>query len=731
MNQEHALSYVSSNNTESSIEITLQLDGQVDPADEVKYIILYGPTINTVNYEGHTQTFTFDGLEPDTPYTFHFEVEKNGESIASLYEITMVTAGGQQAPAYFEDAGLERAVRNSLGIEDDSYQLVDSDIERLVELEGSTYGDSSFEITSLKGLEIAKNLKTITMYNNNISDLSPISTLTQLENLYLGNNNISDLSPIQNLINLKQLTIGANPISDVTVLKNFPNLDTLDLSETNVDISVVTLLPKLDYLNLDSANITSKDLVAVSSLKNLLYLHLNDNDLTDVSALSKLVNLKQLLLEDNHVTNLAPLSGLKSLEFLMLNNNGISNLLPLSNLVNLRQLFLGNNNLSDLTTLSYLDNVELLNLNTNGFSKIDNLLDMDSLQMVILSDNSLYTSAENVIHALEEKSIYVSVNQGDVGKAGAEPAPIIAKPVVENGVAAINQSMIEDAVKGAPVKIDVSQAEEVKVTLPVEIVNSLKESGAPITLTSSKVALHIPTNNLPADKEISADVQKLEPVENAVSDVYDFTIFADGERVSQFEEPITLTFNVDVEKVKNPADLQVYYFNGVSREWELIPGAVYEDGKVLVTTDHFSIYSVFEVAGSAEEVTDVIAAEEPVIETTDEITEGSSEEPVGETDEEATTPEVEETNQEENSNVVENNQQAVETGKTSEEATNNEDKTTMIENTEKNTVVDKDEVEGGEKLPVTASSLFNTLLLGSVILLAGVTILFVYRKRLQ
>ena len=151
---------------------------------------------------------------------------------------------------------------------------------------------------------------------------------------------------------------------------------------------------------------------------------------------------------------------------------------------------------------------------------------------------------------------------------------MVAKPVVENGIATINTSIIKGTAKGAPVKIDLSNVEEVKVELPKEVIQSAKESGAPITLTSSKVQLHIPSNNLPANKEISTDINKLDPIENAVSDVFDFTISAGGESISSFEEPITLTFDVDVSKVNNPADLQAYYYNEDSGEWQLIPGAV-------------------------------------------------------------------------------------------------------------------------------------------------------------
>ncbi len=51
-------------------------------------------------------------------------------------------------------------------------------------------------------------------------------------------------------------------------------------------------------------------------------------------------------------------------------------------------------------------------------------------------------------------------------------------------------------------------------------------------------------------------------------------------------------------KVKNTNDLKVFYYNEKTKEWELVPGAVYKNGKVEVKTSHFSTFAVFEVAGN-------------------------------------------------------------------------------------------------------------------------------------
>ncbi|WP_099354700.1 leucine-rich repeat domain-containing protein [Fredinandcohnia onubensis] len=496
-----------------------------------------------------------------------------------------------------------------------------------------------------------------------------------------------------------------NPISDVSVLKNLPNLDTLYLNNFTGDPSSLGSLTQLEELVLTSSNLTNQDIANVSTLKNLKRLNLSNNNITDISALSGLTQIEELFLIDNQITNVSPLRNMKQLRHLTVHNNAVSNVSPLSNLPKLKSLYLGFNKLSDLSSFENLNQVELLYLESNNISKIDSLLEMDSLSYVDLFNNPLFTSAENVVKALEEKDVYVDVLSEDLGRGGTEQTqeetkpeenkepteneekpegntgskdttqddsesqienngePTTVTPQITNGTASVVNSDVEKVQKGATLVVDVSQTESTKVNLSKEQVKTLKEKGASFAIKNNSIELQIPLNNLPDGKEISTDIKKLKPVKNAVSDVYDFTIYADGTAVSQFKEPVTLVFAVDESKIKNSDDLQVYYFNEAKQKWELIPGAKYNNGQVTVTTNHFSIYTVFEVSGSSKTAEKELVAEHP------------------------------ETTQ-----------------------TSSGDKTGL------------EEVEG-KLLPETASPQFNTLIVGTVILLAGVILLFAYRRK--
>ena len=64
-------------------------------------------------------------------------------------------------------------------------------------------------------------LEVLTLYSNNITDLSPLVSLTNLKDLLLNNNNISDLTPLYEMTQLKRVLLRNNPVSieDVNALR--------------------------------------------------------------------------------------------------------------------------------------------------------------------------------------------------------------------------------------------------------------------------------------------------------------------------------------------------------------------------------------------------------------------------------------------------------------------------------------------------------------------------------
>ena len=158
-----------------------------------------------------------------------------------------------------------------------------------------------FLIRSLRGLECATNLTSISFSGNAITDLTPLAGLKKLKCLNLAGGQISDVSPLQELLGLEVLNLADNEISDIAPLTN---------------------LKGLRYLNL-SRNAVS-DLTPLSGLVRLEYLALNGNAVTDISALSQLTALELLFLAGNNIDNIGVLSQLGHLQYLDLEQNPLS-----------------------------------------------------------------------------------------------------------------------------------------------------------------------------------------------------------------------------------------------------------------------------------------------------------------------------------------------------------------------------------------------------------------------
>ena len=109
----------------------------------------------------------------------------------------------------------------------------------------------SRRIKDLRGLETAKNLRSLDLGSNQISDLTPLANLNQLTTLDLGSNQISDLTPLANLNQLTRLELADNRISDLTPLVNLDKLIFLSIGMNDfLDISPLTELPDLETLSL-------------------------------------------------------------------------------------------------------------------------------------------------------------------------------------------------------------------------------------------------------------------------------------------------------------------------------------------------------------------------------------------------------------------------------------------------------------------------------------------------
>ena len=87
-------------------------------------------------------------------------------------------------------------------------------------------------------------LKGVIIWDSKISDLRPLTSLTNLTTLSLSGNNISDIRPLISLTNLTHLILRDNKILDVASLKSLTKLIVLDLSGNPIKNKTCPLKPK-------------------------------------------------------------------------------------------------------------------------------------------------------------------------------------------------------------------------------------------------------------------------------------------------------------------------------------------------------------------------------------------------------------------------------------------------------------------------------------------------------
>ena len=138
---------------------------------------------------------------------------------------------------------LRAAIAQDLGVD----VITKDNLERL---QGLTIPDAH-NLTELTGLEYAKGLITLRMYNHRVTDLTPLQDLVQLEELTMAVGPISDINPLSNLTNLKKLNLDYNKIEDIAPLAGLVGLKELYLPFNQIhDVSPLARLTALRILDL-------------------------------------------------------------------------------------------------------------------------------------------------------------------------------------------------------------------------------------------------------------------------------------------------------------------------------------------------------------------------------------------------------------------------------------------------------------------------------------------------
>ena len=280
-------------------------------------------------------------------------------------------------------------------IDPNATDLTVKDMEQL-----QSFGHRSFdenynvlEFNSIKGMEAAKNLETLTISGNpddsskSFDDLTPLKDLKKLKLLRLSHNAIKDLTPLKDLTGLEKLYISHNQIEDVSILNNLKNLKSLDISVNKVN-NISVLKDLINVENLDIRNNEISDISVTKNYKNLNWLMANNNKVKDISSLQNNTKLNYLNLENNQIEDVSPIADLSKLQTLNLNNNKITKI-DASKLTDLTELYIAQNGLESIDSISTLTKLNDVNLSGNKLTSVEALKDLTGLGMLDLSKNQI------------------------------------------------------------------------------------------------------------------------------------------------------------------------------------------------------------------------------------------------------------------------------------------------------------------------------------------------------
>lgn len=611
--------------------------------------------------------------------------------------------------------------------------LENNDISNIDALAGLTELEYLYlrnnDLTNIDALSKLTKLSNLNLSNNKITDISELKDLQSLDSLYLYNNEITDISVIENLVNLRHLDLDGNGITDISVIENLVNLSRLDLRKNSVkDISALEDLTELEYLHLSDNSIV--EIPELTNIMNLTDLNLYNNEIMDISGLTGLTKLSSLDLSDNNITDISVLKELSSLQNVYLSDNEIKAIPNLSTLTNLEHLSLYDNEITDISGLAGLTELRDLDLYNNSITDISVLKELPSLQYVYLWGNDLGEDQTETLEFLCEDGVYVSADDFDCeygwndweDEDDGEDIEIDAEEVKDK-FPADQGFIVSDDGKSITFDLEKSESKET-AQLSTDQIELLKKNNQAVTIAKGDVKTNIPASAFGDSNEpVEINVNELVQEKDAFSSTYDFTITQGDKTISQFDDGVTLTFNVNADRSNNPHNLKVFYFNEATNKWENIGGRYDKGtGSVSVVTYHFSKFTVFE-AEDDEEGNDNIVDNE-----------GNPSKNPGETPVEDDTSTSEDDNkapEKDDTTTPEDDNKTPEKDDTStpedEEKTPVGDKVTVDADSNDETETKTD--EAGKKTPNTATNLYNMLAAGLIIVLIGGVALFVTRRR--
>ena len=277
------------------------------------------------------------------------------------------------------DPGLNAAIRAAL--RKPFGPLTEQDLLSLTNLDASRRN-----VKSIVGLEAARNLVSLDLQINRLTNFSLPTELTNLITLDVSINPLTNFVLPSGLTNLASLTLEGAGLTNLTLPAGLARLTNLDL-ENNYLTSFNELSNLTGLVDLDLGFNLFTNFSCPGGLTNLSTFYFAGNPLTNVTFPPGLAAMTELNVSQNLLTSFALPTGMTNLIELNLFFNQLTNLTLPNDLRNLIDLNLDFNHLTSLDFPANLTSLGFLHLRANQFTNFNLPAELTSLTYLDVSRN--------------------------------------------------------------------------------------------------------------------------------------------------------------------------------------------------------------------------------------------------------------------------------------------------------------------------------------------------------
>ncbi|XP_045307092.1 leucine-rich repeat-containing protein 9 isoform X3 [Leopardus geoffroyi] len=223
-----------------------------------------------------------------------------------------------------------------------------------------SWTSSSIRTVDLIPVDQFRNVCNVNLQNNNLTSFSGLIYLPKVKVLCLNYNHIESIMPRlkpQTHLTNRQLLYQKVPSSGY----GQQGTSKINRDTTNSE-NLPPIMHSLEVLHLGYNGICNLIQLQLNRLRNLKFLFLQGNEISQIEGLDNLVVLQELVVDHNRIRALNDSAFAKpsSLLALHLEENRLRELSKLQSLVKLEKLFLGYNKIQDMTELEKLDGISSL-----------------------------------------------------------------------------------------------------------------------------------------------------------------------------------------------------------------------------------------------------------------------------------------------------------------------------------------------------------------------------------